>query len=54
VIRECEVRYQDLQNILQRGMKDKEKNNVIIFGLQDKIEENYFRTLNMVVKWLSE
>lgn len=26
----------------------------IIFGLQEKREENYFETLDMVVKWLSK
>jgi hypothetical protein len=30
------------------------KKNIIIFGLQEKIEENYFKTLNMVVMRLSE
>jgi hypothetical protein len=35
-------------------MKDSGKNNIIIFVLQEKREENYFETLDVVVKWLSE
>jgi hypothetical protein len=36
-------------------MRDEPNNNqIIIFGLQEKIEENYFETLNMVVKWLGD
>jgi hypothetical protein len=53
-IRECEVRYEDLENKLRQGEEGQSKNNVIIFGLQAKREENYFETLDMVVKWLSK
>jgi hypothetical protein len=31
-------------------MKDNGKNNIIIIGLQAKREENYFETIDMMVK----
>jgi hypothetical protein len=53
-IRECEVRYQQLKNKLRHGDEGQRKNNIIIFGLQEKTEQSYFETLDMVVKWLSK
>jgi hypothetical protein len=44
------VRYQQLESKLKHGDKGQRKNNIIIFGLQDKREESYFETLDMVVK----
>jgi chromosome segregation ATPase len=54
VIRECEVRYGELENKLRHEDEGQRKNNVIIFGLQKKREENYIETLDTVVKWLHE
>jgi hypothetical protein len=53
-IRECEVSCRQLENKLRNGDEEKRKNNIIIFGLREQREENYFGTLDMVVKWLSE
>jgi hypothetical protein len=46
--------YQELENKLRQGDERQMKNNMTIFGLQEKRQENYFETLDMVVKWLSE
>jgi hypothetical protein len=43
-----------LENKLCQGNERQRKINTIIFGLQQEREESYFKTLNMVVKCLSE
>jgi hypothetical protein len=48
------VKYQELENKLRQGDEGQRKNNIIIFGLQEKGEDNYFETPDMMVKWLSE
>jgi hypothetical protein len=53
-IRECEERYQHLENKLRRVDEGQGKNNIMIFGLKEQGEESYFETMDMVVKWLSE
>jgi hypothetical protein len=53
-IRECEARYQQLENKLRHVDEGQRKNNIIIFGLKEQGEEIYSETLDMTVKWLSE
>jgi hypothetical protein len=43
-IRECEVRYRELETKLRQRDEGQRKNNIIIFGLQEKREENCFET----------
>jgi hypothetical protein len=37
-IRECEMRYQELENKLRQGDERQKKNNITIFGLQEKMQ----------------
>lgn len=53
-VREREARYQESRNELRQGDERQRKIDIIMFGLQQKRVENYFETLDMVVKWLSE
>jgi uncharacterized coiled-coil DUF342 family protein len=52
-IRECEARYQQLENKLQHRDNEKRTNN-IIFGLQEQREESYFKIMGTVVRWLKQ
>jgi hypothetical protein len=53
-IRECEARYQQLENKLRHVDEGQRKNNIILFALKEQVEESCSETLDILVKWLSE
>jgi hypothetical protein len=54
VIKEWEKWYQRTEEKLRHSDEERKKNNIIIFGLQERGDESYLETLDTVVKFLGE
>jgi uncharacterized tellurite resistance protein B-like protein len=53
-IKEWEKCYQQTEEKLRHLDEERRKNNIIIFGLQERGDESYLETLEMVVKFLGD
>jgi recombinational DNA repair protein RecR len=51
-IKEWEMCQQRTEEKYRRVDEDRRRNNIIIFGLQERGDESYLETLEMVVKFL--
>jgi hypothetical protein len=54
IIKEWEKCYQRTEEKLRHLDEERRKNNIIIFGLQERGDESYLETMDMVVKFLCD
>jgi dsDNA-specific endonuclease/ATPase MutS2 len=54
VIKEWEKCYQRTEEKFRHLDEERRKNNIIIFGLQERGDESYLETMDMVVKFMCD